>query len=179
MSNFDYCTIRDVRNALAPSGASDQETAAKLPDWQIEDQINEAEGVVNTYLLSKYTITTVEVEEDDPDNPGNILVSTVAPPPVRAFTRNIAAYLSALVFRKSKDLTEDDPIRLRYAQTMDLLNRIADGKILLPLPPAGSTAQDVEIFNPYTGDLFTLSDVGLGYESQGKQVYWPANQWVI
>lgn len=175
-----YCTVTDVRNALTPSGLeSDRETAANLPDEQIQDQIDEAEGIVDTYLNNRYQIILEEIEVEDPDNPGNTLVWLVAPVPVRGLTRNIAAFLSALVYRKNKDLAEDDPIRLRYTLSMDLLEKVLSGKIVLPLPTNETPPQGVEIFNPYEGDLFTMCDVGLGYETSGKQVYWPYQQWVM
>jgi phage gp36-like protein len=179
----EYCTIRDVRLALTPSAdAEAKDTAASLPDWQIEDAISEAEGWVNTYILARYTIPSVEVSENPPEDvpDAGILVSFVAPSPVRGWTRDIAAYLATLTFRKHKDLGKDDPVRLRYAMVVALLEAIRDGKSDLPsatFPPADvdSTSQGVHVENLYEGKLFSPDDFGLGYGApyQGPQVYWP------
>lgn len=174
-----YCTVRDVRNALTPGGdPTSTETAAGLPDWQIEDAILEAEGTINAYIATRYAITPIEVEEENPENPGEILVYVVAPAPLRSWTRDIAAYLSALTFRRHKDLPEDDPIRLRYGMVREFLTAIRDRTMDLTLPTNDSDDQGVHIENPYTGDLFSLSDFGLGYDSRYPmaQHYWPARR---
>lgn len=179
----EYCTVRDVRLALTPSADENgKETAASLPDWQIEDAIGEAEGWVNTYLMTRYTIPTVEVTEnppeDDPD--AGPITYNIAPSPVRGWTRDIAAFLATLTFRKSKDLTEDDPVRLRYMMVLSALEAIRDHKMNLPgasFPPAETdeNAQGVHVENLYEGKLFSPDDFGLGYGApyQGPQVYWP------
>lgn len=178
----EFCSIRDVRIALTPGGSSEgQETAASLEDWQIEDAINEAEGVVRLHVLSRYTIPVSEIVEDLPETPeeGDVETVTVAPYPVRGWTRNIAAYLATLTFRKNKDLTEDDPVRLRYASTLADLVSVLEGRFDLneedfPLPDdvGGGT---VHVVNQYEGKLFGPEDFGLGYAGQirGPQVYWP------
>lgn len=171
----EYCTVRDVRNALTPDGSvSDTATAASLDDWQIEDQINEAEGIVASYISQRYTITSEEVEEPNPEDPEEVWVSFVAPDPIRAWTRNIAAYLSALVYRKNKDLTEDDPIRLRYTLTMENLKAVRDGLMDIDLPGTETGGSVVHVENLYEGDLFGMEDVGLGYVgSSSSQRLWP------
>lgn len=178
-----YCTVRDVRLALTPSADSaDTQTASSLPDWQIEDAIEEAEGWVNTYVLARYTIPSVEVTIDPPeDNPDEgPQTFDVAPSPVRGWTRDIAAYLATLTFRRHKDLSKDDPVRLRYMMVMQMLEAIRDGKSGLPpavFPPADEDAntQGVHVENLYEGKLFGPDDFGLGYGApySGPQVYWP------
>lgn len=171
-----YCTVRDVRLALTPNGSVDDEnqTGASLPDYQIEDAISEAEGIVKMYLASRYTIPTGEVEEINPEDPGETWVNVVAPPPVRGWTRNIAAFLAALTFRKNKDLPEDDPIRLRYKLAMSMLMEVRDRRLDLDLPATiTDDDQGVTVVNLYEGTLFGLEDVGLEYDGRTAQRLWP------
>ena len=165
-----YCTVRDVRNALTPSGdETNAETGASLPDWQIEDAIDEAEGHINSFLSRRYTITPFEIEMVNPEDPLETWVFLVAPSPVRAWTRNIAAYLAALTYRKNKDLGEDDPIRLRYNLTMNNLREVRDGRLALALPTVEQGASEVAIFNLYEGHLFDESDFNLGPDTEYKR----------
>lgn len=176
-----YATIRDVRLALTPSADSnDLTTAASLPDWQIEDALLEAEGVVNAYVLARYSIPTGEVEETNPSDPLETWVWVVAPSPVRGWTRDIAAYLATLTFRKHKDLTKDDPVRLRYLMVLQMLEDVRDLRASLPpiFPPAEDPdggVPGVYVANLYEGTLFGPEDFGLGYagQVQSPQVYWP------
>lgn len=178
---YSYCTLRDVRAALTPGALStDKETAASFDDWQIEDGIEQAEGIVNAHVLTRYTIPTSEIEVEDPDNPGNTWVFMVAPSPVRGWARDIAAWLVSLTFRKSKDIGEDDPIRLRYEAAIDMLEAIRDRKATLPgsvFPPVDEAESQVgvSVFNLYEGRLFGPEDFGLGYDEKvyRPQVYWP------
>lgn len=156
-----YSSPADVRNALTPGAdQADQTTAAGFQDGQIQDAIKEADGNIDTYLSGKYGIPT------DPDTP------EVAVYPVRAWSRDIAAYLATLTYRKSKDLQPDDPIRLRFEWTIGLLTKIAEGDLTpnLPQPPAppdGFGPQGAFVYNQYHGKLFTPADVfcppGRGY----------------
>ena len=172
-----YCTPSDVRAALTPGGVDDaQQTAASLPDWQILDAIDEAEGVVNGYF-NGYDIIVEIHEEVDPDDPNNTVGFTAAPDPVRRWTRNIAAYLAALTFRKNKDLPKDDPIRLRYEATMGWLADVRSGKIIPPLPVVVGGGHKVEIFNLYEGTLFGPEDFHLGPDPSHVQVMVPLNGW--
>lgn len=168
-----YCSVRDVRLALTPSALPDDEgqTGTELPDWQIEDAIEEAEGTINAVLLSRYVITPFEIEVVNPENPLETWVFMVAPSPVRGWTRDIAAYLVALTFRKNRDLAEDDPIRLRWLMVKGLLDDVRDGKLRLdlPIPSEPLTDQGVHVVNLYDGKLFDLSDVGLEYDGQSRQ----------
>lgn len=170
---YSYCTVRDVRMALTPSADStdDGETAASLPDYQIEDAIEEAEGTLNAYILSRYTITTTNIEVENPEDPLETWIFEVAPSPIRGWTRDIAAYLAALTFRRNKDLEEDDPIRLRFDMVIGLLKDIRDGKVHLNLPivEESVTDQGVHVENLYEGHLFDMADVGLAYEGQSVQ----------
>jgi phage gp36-like protein len=141
-----------VRNALAPGASEDMDTAASFADAQIEDAIKEADGVVDTYIYALFGI---------PQDPND---ATVAVYPVRAWSRDIAAYLATLTFRKSKDMEVDDPVRLRYNYVIALLEKIASGELRpnLPQPPAlpdGYGSQGAFVYNLYPFKLFTPADV--------------------
>jgi phage gp36-like protein len=144
-----------VRNALAPGASEDTDTAASFDDAQLNDAIKEADSVVDTYVYSLYSI---------PMDPDATPPSSVAVYPVRAWSRDIAAYLATLTFRKSKDMLPDDPVRLRYLYVMEILQKIADGSLRPNLPPPASdvnTGQGVFVYNLYPGRLFTAADVFL------------------
>lgn len=148
-----YSSPADVRNALTPGAdEADQTTAASFANAQIEDAIKEADGMIDTYLSGRFGIPT------DPDVP------TVAVYPVRAWSRDIAAYLATLTYRKSKDLQPDDPIRLRFLWVIDVLEKIAAGDLTPNLPqpetpPDGYGPQGAFVYNQYSGKLFTMADV--------------------
>jgi phage gp36-like protein len=170
-----YCTPTDVRLALTPgASATDLETPSHFEDTQLEDAIAEADGVINTYIGSWYTIPSVIIElEEDP------FEAFVAPGPVRTWSRDIAAYLATLTFMKNKNVTEDDPVRQRYAMVMRMLTDIRDRKSYLDpevFPPndANSNQQGVAIFNTYEGKLFGPQDFKLAPEGYANpQVFWP------
>src|SRR5688500_18301680 len=139
-----YCTGKDVRTALTSGAVKEQ--AASLEDWQIEDAIDQAEGTNNSYIGARYVVPvpTTEIEEDDPDNPGDVIVNEIAAAPIRYWTRDIAAWYCVLTHRMSKDVTEDDPIRLRRNEAILMLTNVMDRRINLsiPLVPAGETGND-------------------------------------
>lgn len=179
----NYCTVQDVRNALTPKGLSADnteagKTAATLPDWQIIDAINEAETLIDAFVKARYTIENEDVEEptDPADDPPIMGTVSVAPKPIRLWTRTIAAYFATLTFREGKDLEERDPIQLRFITVMQLLTGVRNGTFDIPLPPIDPADVDagVEIVNIYEGDLFALEDFGLAQVgSSAPQVYVP------
>lgn len=148
-----YSSPADVRNALTPGADEDDETtAASFADAQINDAIKEADGVIDTYI---YALFGIPQDADNPD---------VAIYPVRAWSRDIAAYLATLTYRKSKDLQPEDPIRLRFMYVMDILEKIAAGILRPnlpqpPEPPPGYGPQGAFVYNLYRGKLFHISDV--------------------
>lgn len=156
-----YSSRTDVRSALFPGADSgmpteDKSTAASLPNLQIDLAIQEADSIIDTYL----GVPSSHSVPRDPDD------DTVAVTPVRYWSRNIAAYLATLTFRKGKDLGRDDPVRLRHDDTIALLAMIRDGKTANPLPDPvdpNAAAGDAVGMNLYKtdqpgGGLFSPSD---------------------
>jgi hypothetical protein len=180
----DYCTVQDVRNALTPDASGEieyPETAASLPDWQIEDAIHEAMTVVDMNVRPRYMIATEEVDVPAPteEDPDATTMVTVAKSPIRWWTRSVAAYYATLTFRKNKDLSEDDPIRLRYEGTMSNLMAVRDGaQDLFDFDPAEpGVSGDVTVVNQYEGKLFGPEDFGLYPEGFRPQILVPGRHW--
>jgi len=145
-----YSTPADVRLALAPTAAEqDPNTAASLADTQLMDAIREADGRIDTFIGGRYATPVI------PGPDGTV-------EPIRSLSRDIAAYLATLTYRKSSDLTNDDPVYRRFAWSMDLLQRVADGDLPLPIPPNEDDVTDggVTVVNQWRGDLFGPCDYG-------------------
>jgi phage gp36-like protein len=162
-----YCTVFDVRNALTPGAVADATTAASLDDAQITDAINEADSRINTYLPSDYTVPQTSVQQGDP-----VATFVVAPDIIRFWSRDIAAYLATLTYKKHMNVPEDDPVRLRYEMAMEALRLAKDGKITLP--PDANAEDDlgnVFVYNQYTGNLFGAEDFLLGPTIPGMTRY--------
>lgn len=168
-----YSTVKDVRSALTPGGAgTDASTAASLDDALIIEQINEADSIVDQHVTQYLPIPTEEVSVGTPEAPA---VQAVAKSPVRYWSRNIAAWLATLTFKRNKDVTADDPVRLRYNMTMAQLIAVRDGKATLPFPVGGGTGDgEPLVINQYVGTLFHPEDLGLAYQqvSSARHI-WP------
>jgi hypothetical protein len=151
-----YSSPTDVRLALTPGGdEDDQTTPASFEDDQIDDAIKEADGVIDTYISALYGI---------PQDPTATPADSVAVYPVRAWSRDIAAYLVTLTYRKFKEYGPDETVRQRWQWVMDILQKIADGKLKPnlpqpPTPPDGTGPQGAFVYNQYAVPLFTMADV--------------------
>lgn len=157
-----YSVVTDVRNALTPGGATDDRTtAASLSDAQLVDAVKQADGMIDAHLSTRYTIP------QDEDNP------LVAVDPIRWWSRDIAAYLATLTFKRNKDVPQDDPIRLRFNLAMSTLIAVRDGKANLDLPPVGGEGTDITVVNLYEGRLFGPEDFGLSPAGRPMHGIWP------
>lgn len=151
-----YSSPADVRFALTPGGdENDLTTPAHFEDDQIIDAIKEADGTIDTFIYSLYGI---------PQDPTAEPADSVAVYPVRAWSRDIAAYLVTLTYRKFKEYEPDETVRQRFQWVMDILQKIADGKLKpnLPQPPDpgdGVGPQGAFVYNLNPFKLFTPADV--------------------
>lgn len=182
-----YSTAEMVRSALAPGDwvefpESDPDnptgTAADLEDVQLDDAIAEADATIDSYLGSHYVSPV-----------GIVAPATTAPHPIDYWSRNIAAYLATLTYRRGQDLAEDDPVVRRYRATMLALVAVRDGKATLPLPVnsgAGGNIGALPPINPYVGDLFGAEDfdlapVGSSWPNRqgegGRGQWWAGASW--
>lgn len=162
-----YVTPEQVRDALAPDGVDpDNATAASDSDSALVDRIVEAADQVDAELGRRYTVP---------------FTGTV-PSLVVSLTRDIAAYLATLTFRRGDPVPSGDPVALRYDRALKLLADLSSGKAELPTDSGGEAETgQVEVVNPYEGDLFGVDDfavgpdpgavVGAGYFPSGS--LWP------
>lgn len=159
-----YTTRDEVREILArvEQGPSDipEDTAASLPDGVIDDSIEQAESEINARLGVRY-----QVPFTDP-----------APKSVRDLATDIAAYLSDLTYRETRDYeSELNPVYLRYKRAMQLLADIAKGAATLPENPPGSGGDSggISVAGTYGGELvFNECDFQTGSGLLGSQ-NWP------
>lgn len=114
-----YCSVTDVRNALAQGESSDTNTAADMSDTIIEDAIAEAGAVIDSYVGGPY---------------GS---NDYVPGVIQYWCRDVGAYLATLTWRKSKDLTSQDPVVLRYLMTLQLLQDVRDDLLVIASPGNG------------------------------------------
>jgi phage gp36-like protein len=143
-----YAKPDDVREALVAEGRDAAGgTAAALSDEALQDAITEATAEVNG-----------RVKGDPYPDP--------APPLIAAVTRDIAAYLATLTFRKGNPLPPDHPVRLRYMRAEQLLGEIAKGNVDLPDSPSGPVKSRASVFNPYEGSLWDLETLGIGVDNR-------------
>lgn len=144
-----YVQVEEVRAVLARDPGQVPNTAASLDDAAITSHIDSAQAQVDGRISGRYTVPFPDAD---------------VPKLVADITRDIAAYLCDLTFRQGTDYeTDRDPVVLRYQQALQLLGQIATGSIDLPIPGGGGESGGLlSARNRYRGDLFGLSDFGLG-----------------
>lgn len=131
---MSYSQVGDVREALTPgAGTTGTNTAADLSDDQITDAIAEADAVIGGFVGGTYT---------------------TPPSLVTYWSRDIAAFLATLTWRKSKDVSNDDPIVRRYQLALLQLQGIAKGNTLVPPPDQSNNEGVGYVSNQYDGSLF-------------------------
>lgn len=138
-----YTTVEALRFTLAQGGdTSDPGTAASMGDEDLEDAIADAQAEVDARVGGA-------------EFPAGEVPSLVA-----NVTRDVAAYLATLTFRKGDPLDPNDPVRLRYQRAQGILADIGRGKIELSGEP--DPEGDAFVQNPYEGDLWSLAGEGIG-----------------
>lgn len=166
---MSYSTVQTVRLALYPLSGSDDgsnppatpsNTAADLSNTQLQDAIEEADAVIDSYIGKFYATPVVPIIAGT-DEDGTV---GAIPHPIDYWSRNIAAYNATLAFRQGQDFADQDPVARRYTATMTALTMVAKGQATLQLPEntspnaAAGAGQPV---NPYAGDLFDPNDWNL------------------
>ena len=150
---MSYSTTEDVRNALAPTLAAANSTASGLTDEQIEDAIAEADGRIDSYIGARYVTPVLAVG-----------LPPLVPSVIVYLSRDIAAYMATLTFRRSKDMTDQDPVYRRFAEAKASLIAVSKGQASLPIPEnTGNAASQGagQAINPYAGNLFVDRDFSL------------------
>lgn len=149
-----YATPADVRTVLTADDTDLTGTAAGMVDVKLQVEIDAAQAEVDARLAGRYAVPFV-----------------VVPPLVHSITVDIAAYRANLMYRRSQDLTAEDPMVLRYTNAQTLLGLLASGAADLPGVGSGdgnSTGGTATVRNQYEGKLFSPDDLGLGYASSRR-----------
>lgn len=140
-----YTTVLDVRITLRGSDI-ETGTAADLHDAQIAIEIENAQEQVDGTLRNHYVVPF-----GDP-----------VPMLIRNITRDIAAYLCDLNYRKSREYESDNyPIIRRWDRARELLEWLRTGVISLDsdaVEVPGVTAEVVHMYEPrlmVEADVFT------------------------
>ena len=163
-----YCGANDIRRALTGSATAGggppdppTNTAADLDDEALNDSAEEASAIVDSYIDGPYDTTADKI-----------------PPVVRFWTRDIAAYLATLVWRRSKAPAANDPVVLRFNTALDMLKEVADGAltILGPVNVDDQPTVVTSILTPFAGSLFTPNDFDLTGRMAGYPG-WPLYYW--
>lgn len=143
-----YATADDVRGVLQPT-PDVEGTPADLEDAQLTVSIQAASAQVDGALTRRYTVPF-----DDP-----------CPDLVHELVVAIAAWLAQLTWRRDVDVTDRDPIQLRYEWATGILTQLAAGAIDLPGATPGSDGpperRGVVAVQPGPGRMFGLRDFGL------------------
>lgn len=147
-----YSEPADVRAALVPGGGDTppdpkSNTAADLDNTQLADAVAEADARIDSYLAARYVTPVVESSAT-----------------IKALSRDIAAYFATLTNRKSKDLSDNDPVARRYAEAIGFLKDASAGRVTLSIPGntgSSATGEAGAALNPYSGDLFLDRDLDL------------------
>lgn len=146
-----YALPADVRGVLAPDPTVPGGTPAELADDPLTERIAAASAQIDAALNHRYTV---------PFPDGQV------PRLVHDLTIAIGAWLAALTWRRSVDLTTGDPLTLRYQWATGLLTQLAKGDIDLPdipgtTPPEPARNRGAAVVQPYDGEMFPLDDFGL------------------
>lgn len=161
-----YSTVAMVRNALAPGNFEDgnepypdgdqTNTAADLSNDQLNDAIAQADATIDSYIGGRYAVPVLY-------DAGHVLY-VLTPAPLNFWSRDIAAYLATLTYRRAQDFADTDPVARRYLNAMLALTGVRDGKAVLQIPENVTDSSEVGVgspVNPYQGHLFSTNDFDL------------------
>lgn len=136
-----YTTIDDVRLALADLGTG-TDTAVGLDDTTLEAAISDGDAELDGWLCSRYVTPVVDPLWE----------------PLHRWATTFAAWYATLTYRKGKDLEATDPVQLRKLAVLEILRRVVDGVVDLPLPGVDTDPGGATVHNVWCGDLFDPTD---------------------
>lgn len=145
-----YATITSVRTALAAGGILDPTSAASMADADIQDKIDEADALIDSYLTARYALP---------------IVGTI-PPILQMISRDLAASYATLTYMGSLPIAQNHPVQVKAGSAMATLEKIRTGDIMLSLPGAGSEQRNDNpaVENAYEGCMFTLGQFNLSQD---------------
>lgn len=155
-----YSTPAMVRRILNPLGSDDgsrptpskpSNTAADLDDAALSDAIAEADTIIDSRLGGVYTTPVANT------------AAGVVPHPLDFWSRDIAAWLATLTYRKGQELPQGNPVALRYSAVMDALKSASVGHLHLGFAEQVNDVREGAgaPVNPYDGTLFGPEDFGI------------------
>lgn len=157
-----YSTPQTVRLVLlglidpAIDGDDPDHTPAMLTDAQIEYEISNADGHIDSILRRRYSLPL-----PDP-----------VPLVIKNLSTDMAAALCDMIFRGSREYSSEfAPARLRYERAEQILMHIANGDYPLYNPGEGpdQTGDESIVINPYPGDVLLSCEVFPRGDSPDKQ----------
>ncbi len=113
-----YLTVDQLKAALADAGGVGSRTAANLSDERLTEHVEDAEAEV----LGRLAAAGLVVTADPP---------TEAPALFRTILVGIAGYTATLEWFGNQELTDRDPVVLRYQRALALLGQLAAGRLVL------------------------------------------------
>ncbi len=139
-----YTVPDDVRRILRGADQDDDGgNAGDLDDAQILLEIENASSQIDDTLRTVYTV---------PFDP--------VPPMIHSLATDIAAYLSDLNYRKSREYESDNyPIIRRYNRARELLEFYRNGNMILPVTRDIDDTSGAVVIHAYDGTLFTVEDI--------------------
>lgn len=138
-----YTTVLDVRLTLR-GDTTETGTAADLTEAQIATEIENAQDQVDSTLRTNYVVP----------------FSQPVPKLIANITRDIAAYLCDLNYRKSREYESDNyPIIRRWDRARELLEWLRTGVISLDSALVETPDITSEVIHMYEPRLMTEEDV--------------------
>lgn len=151
-----YIEVPAVRAILTRDVLDTTGTAASVPESVIATAIEDASEEVDATLRSRYTVP----------------FASPTPKLIAGITRDIAAWLTDLVYRQEKDYDSIDrePLLMRVTRARLLLTKLADGTFLLPPVVGGDDGGigEATVINPYEPALFRMPRALVGCGSKGE-----------
>lgn len=142
-----YCDAEEVRKLARGAGNDNKGTAAELSDDQILLAIEQASGVISSYVGTDY-----EVDQYND--------AVVVPQLVKSLALDLSLYYATLMYRKGKSLDEFDPVYLRYRAAVAIFQDLISGKIQAdPKKPGHAASVTSRVINTVPG-VFTTRDSG-------------------
>lgn len=145
----EYVNLGTLKTALEGGAGLGARTAADLPDARLQAALDDAHAQVLGTLATRYTLPAVGAE----------------PPVVRSLLVAIAGYVATLEWLQGKDLSDRDPVVLRYQRALALLKGVSDGVLSISeLEQPAAAAAAVETYN-------SIPEMGLAAEVLGVSSY--------
>jgi phage gp36-like protein len=144
-----YATVADLQSVL--SGTDGTGTAAQLTPAQLTLALESASSRVSIYAGNTF----------DSSSP-----SALPPPAFHDLTLDLAAFYATAYYMKSKIIGVDHPVRIKYADAMQLLKDVRDGKVRLDPAIPGSVGDEIGVVINRIPNIFTEQNAGVRVNQQ-------------